>query len=356
VPPEVSIGARTIGIGHPTYFIADIGANHDGDLEHARELVRLAAVAGADAAKFQNFTAETIVSDAGFRALDGQLSHQASWAKSPYEVYDDASLDLSWTPVLRDACAEVGIDYFTSAYAPALVDAVDPYVPAFKIGSGDITWLEIVAHTARKGKPVLLAAGASTLAEVERAMAVLEGVTSQIVLMQCNTNYTGAAENISHVNLNVLPAFAGRFPEAVLGFSDHTQGHVAVLGAVALGARVVEKHFTDDNGRVGPDHAFAMTPATWREMVERTRELEAALGDGVKRVEENERETVVLQRRAVRVTRDVAAGETLSAVDVFPLRPCPPAAIGADEIADVVGRTLRHALAEGKAVTWADME
>jgi sialic acid synthase SpsE len=356
VPPEVSIGARAIGIGHPTYFIADIGANHDGDLERAKELVRLAAEAGADAAKFQNFTAETIVSDAGFRALDGQLSHQAAWAKTPYEVYDDASLDLSWTPVLRDACTDAGIDYFTSAYAPALVDAVDPYVPAFKIGSGDITWLEIVEHIGRKGKPVLLAAGASTLAEVERAMAVLESVNSQIVLLQCNTNYTGSPENVHHVNLNVLPTFAKRFPDAVLGLSDHTQGALAVLGAVALGARVVEKHFTDDNSRVGPDHAFAMTPATWREMVDRTRELEAALGDGVKRVEENERETVVLQRRAVRVTRDVAAGETLSAADIFPLRPCPPTAIGADEIGQVVGRTVRRALAVGTEVTWADLE
>jgi N-acetylneuraminate synthase len=356
VPPEVSIAERKIGIGHPTYFIADIGANHDGDLERAKELVRLAAAAGADAAKFQNFTAETIVSDAGFRVLGDQLSHQAGWSKTPYEVYADASLDISWTPALRDACADAGIDYFTSAYSPALVDAVDPYVPAFKIGSGDITWLEILEHIGGKGKPVLLAAGASTLAEVERAMAVLEGVTTQIVLMQCNTNYTGSAENIRHVNLNVLPAFAERFPRAVLGFSDHTQGHVAVPGAVTLGARVVEKHFTDDNGRVGPDHAFAMTPPTWREMVDRTRELEAALGDGVKRVEENERETVVLQRRAVRVTRDVAAGETLSAADLLPLRPCPPEAIGADELASVEGRTARRTLAEGEAVTWTDVE
>lgn len=356
MPPEVSIGGKRVGVGNPTYFVADIGANHDGDLERAKELVRLAAAAGADAAKFQNFTAETIVSDAGFRALGDQLSHQAAWAKTPFEVYADASLDLSWTPELRDACREAGVDYFTSAYAPALVDAVDPYVPAFKIGSGDITWLEILEHVGRKGKPVLLAAGASTFAEVERAMAVLESVTSQIVLLQCNTNYTGSSENICHVNLNVLGAFAERFPAAVLGLSDHTQGDVAVLGAVALGARVVEKHFTDDNSRVGPDHAFAMTPVSWREMVDRTRELEAALGDGVKRVEENEQETVVLQRRAVRVTRDVAAGETLSAGDVFPLRPCPPAAIGADELASVVGRTVSRPLAEGAAVTWADVE
>lgn len=356
MPPEVSIGSRPVGIGHPTYFIADIGANHDGDLERAKELVRLAAAAGADAAKFQNFTAETIVSDAGFRALGGQLSHQAGWTKTPYEVYADASLDLSWTPELRDACVEAGIHYFTSAYAPALVDAVDPYVPAFKIGSGDITWLEVVEHIGRKGKPVLLAAGASTLAEVEQAMGVLESVNAQIVLLQCNTNYTGSPENIRHVNLNVLRSFAERFPGVVLGLSDHTQGDVAVLGAVALGARVVEKHFTDDNSRVGPDHAFAMTPASWREMVERTRDLEAALGDGVKRVEANEQETVVLQRRAVRVTRDVAAGETLAAADLFPLRPCPPEAVAADEIASVVGRTTRRALADGEAVTWADVE
>src|SRR4030095_12957017 len=130
--------------------------------------------------------------------------------------------------------------------------------------------------------------------DVERAMGILMRHTKEIVLMQCNTNYTASGENFKYINLRVLNAFKDMYPEAVLGLSDHTLGHSTVLGAVALGARVIEKHFTDDNGREGPDHKFAMNPTTWRQMVEATRELEYALGKPVKKVEENEKETVVV--------------------------------------------------------------
>ena len=166
---EVRIGARTIGDNHPTYFVADIGANHDGDLLRAIDLIHRAAAAGANAAKFQHFTAETIVSDRAFRALPQQLSHQAAWKKGVFEVYADASIDLGWTPELKAACDAAGIAFLTAPYSIELVDAVDPYVAAFKIGSGDITWLEIIRHIARRGRPVLLATGASTLDEVNAA-------------------------------------------------------------------------------------------------------------------------------------------------------------------------------------------
>ena len=356
MPAEITIGGRAVGGDHPTYFVADIGANHDGDLDRAKLLIRAAAAAGADAAKFQNFEADTIVSDAGFAALGGRQSHQAAWMKSPYEVYRDASLAPAWTPELRAECDAAGVHYFTSPYSPDLVDLVDPFVPAHKIGSGDITWLEIVDHIASKEKPVLLATGASSLEEVERAVDAVLRRTSKLVLMQCNTNYTGDPSNIGFVNLRVLKTFADRFPEAVLGLSDHTPGDVAVLGAVALGARVVEKHFTDDNRRVGPDHAFAMTPEAWQTMVERTRELEQALGDGEKRVEPNELDTVVLQRRAVRAARPIEAGEVLTRADVIPLRPCPAGAIGAEDVGAVVGRTVVRPLAEGDALAWSDVD
>jgi N-acetylneuraminate synthase len=149
--------------------------------------------------------------------------------------------------------------------------------------------------------------------------------------MQCNTNYTGSIENFQHVNLRVLQTYGVLFPDAVLGLSDHTPGHATALGAVALGARVIEKHFTDDNSRPGPDHAFAMTPAAWREMVERTRELESALGDTCKVVEENERQSAVVQRRALRATRKIAAGEVIDTEAIAALRPCPPGGIPPNE-------------------------
>lgn len=180
-------------------------------------------------------------------------------------------------------------------------------------------------------------------------------LNEQLVLMQCNTNYTGSLENLHHVNLRVLDTFRRRFPQLVLGLSDHTPGHATVLGAVALGARVVEKHFTDDRGRTGPDHAFSMTPPEWREMVDRTRELEAALGDGVKRVEANEQETVVVQRRALHARRAIAAGETISDDDLVALRPCPDGAVIPGERKLAVGRPVARAIDEGDPIMWADL-
>jgi sialic acid synthase SpsE len=349
MPPEIGVGDRRIGIGHPTCFVADIAANHDGDLERAKQLIRLAAEAGADAAKFQNFAAETIVSDHGFRRLGG-LSHQAAWGKPVFEVYASASLDLEWTPILRIECERAGIEYFTSPYSLEIVDAVDPFVRLYKIGSGEVTWPELLDRVAGKGKPMLLACGASELDEVERAAERILRVNDRLVLMQCNTNYTGSLENLHHVNLRVLDTFRLRFPELVLGLSDHTPGHATVLGAVALGARVVEKHFTDDRGRIGPDHSFSMTPHEWRDMVDRTRELEAALGDGVKRVEDNERETVVLQRRALHARRAIAQGQTISKDDLIALRPCPAGAATPAERDIVVGRAATQAIDEGEPI------
>jgi N-acetylneuraminate synthase len=181
-------------------------------------------------------------------------------------------------------------------------------------------------------------------------------VNRQLVLMQCNTNYTGSIENFRHINLNVLKTYAARYPRVLLGLSDHSPGHATVLGAVALGARVVEKHFTDDNGRAGPDHGFAMNPATWREMVQRSRELEAALGDGIKRVETNEQETAVLQQRCLRARRDLPAGKVLTMDDLEALRPAPAGAARPHELSALLGRRLRVARAYGDALALEDVE
>lgn len=337
----LEIEGKRIGRDFPVYFIADIAANHDGDLERAKELIYLAAEAGADAAKFQHFQAKTIVSDHGFKHLGGQQSHQAKWKKSVFEVYKDASIDLGWTPELKSACDAAGISFFTSPYDFDLVDHIDPYVPAYKIGSGDITWTEIVRYIAAKNKPYILAAGASTMDDVHRAVAAGLEINPRIALMQCNTNYTGSLENFKYINLNVLKTFREMYPEMVLGLSDHTPGHATVLGAVALGAKIIEKHFTDDNLREGPDHAFSMDPVAWREMVSRARELEAALGSGVKKIEDNESTTAVLQRRCIRLTRSLTVGTKISKEDLEMLRPCPPDGLPPYRILDVIGRELR---------------
>ena len=353
---EISINGHKIGLDHPTYFITDIAANHDGDLERAKELIYLAAEAGADAVKFQHFSADTIVSDYGFKSLNGQQSHQKSWKKSVYEVYQDASINLNWTEQLKATAEKAGVHFFTSPYSFELVDEVDPYVPAYKIGSGDITWIEIIEYMAKKGKPMLLATGASDMVDVEIAVDALLNITSDAVLMQCNTNYTGSIENFKYINLNVLKTYAERFPGMILGLSDHTPGCTSVLGAVAFGARVIEKHFTNDKSRTGPDHGFSLNPADWREMVDRTRELENSLGDGIKRVEDNEKETVVLQRRAIRANRDIKKGEVISANDIFPLRPCPTDGIPPYKTGEILNRVTISNIKQGDIIRWTDLK
>ena len=267
----LTLGNKTVGLEHPAYFVADISANHDGSLERAKLLIRLCAEAGANAAKFQNFRASKIVSQRGFESMATQLSHQSKWKKSVFEVYADATLPWEWTPELKAECQACGIDYFSAPYDLEAVDMLDPYVDLFKIGSGDITWPQMLRKVASKNKPVLMATGASEIGEVQQAVKALLSINPNLVLMQCNTNYTASLENFRHVHLNVLRTYATMFPSVVLGLSDHTPGHATVLGAVALGARVIEKHFTDDNRREGPDHPFSMNAQSWREMVDRTR-------------------------------------------------------------------------------------
>ena len=348
----INIGGRQVGPGHPTYFIADIAANHDGDFDRAVKLIRLAKEAGADAAKFQNFSAPKIVSRYGFENLGGQVSHQAGWKKSVFEVYQDASIPGSWTRDLRKACDEVGIEYLSTPYDFQAVDLLDPHVPAFKIGSGDITWGEMLAYIARKGKPVLLATGASDIGEVTRAVNRILEHNPELVLMQCNTNYTGSIDNFQHIHLNVLKSYGVMFPDVVLGLSDHTPGHATVMGAVALGATVVEKHFTDDNSREGPDHGFSMSPDAWREMVDRVRELERAMGRAQKKIESNEGETVVVQRRCVRAARDIAPGEVLRREDLKVLRPAPRDGICPWDVDRVVGMRSTASISQGEHLRW----
>ncbi len=352
---ELKIGNTLIGNNHPTWFIADIAANHDGSLERAKHLIHLAHEAGADAAKFQNFRGPEIVSDYGFSHMNAQVSHQAKWKKSVTQVYDEASVPFDWTPILKEECGKVGITYFSAPYDFDAIDMLDPFVPAYKIGSGDITWIEACLRMARKGKPVLLATGASTIGDVQRAVDAILPVNPQLVLMQCNTNYTAADGNFDSIHLNVLKVYHKMWPDLILGLSDHTHGHATVLGAVALGARVVEKHFTDDNHREGPDHAFAMNPTSWAEMVTATRQLERAMGSANKTIAENEHDTAVVQRRCLRAAQDIKAGQTLTRETIDVLRPATPGAIMPYDIDLVVGRVARQDIPAGQELRWTQL-
>lgn len=344
-----------IGKDKPVFFIADIAANHDGDIEKAKDLIYLSAEAGANCAKFQHFDAETIVSDFGFKKMGTQQSHQKNWEKSVFETYRDASLNREWTNELKETCDKAGIIFMTSPYSIELVDFVDDYVQAYKIGSGDITWLEIIHHISKKNKPVFLATGASSSKDVDRAMEVLLKYKNPIVLMQCNTNYTASENNLNYINLNVLKKYSERYPNVILGLSDHTYGASSVLGSVALGARVIEKHFTDSNELNGPDHKFSMNPTTWKEMVDQTRELEKCLGDGEKKVEQNEKETSVLQRRALRAKKDLKKDNVIRREDFFPLRPCPVGALEPFDLEKIINKKLSKDIEAGDVISWEDL-
>ena len=351
---QIFIQGREISLNSPTYFIADIAANHDGDLQRAKELIWLAKKAGADAAKFQHFKASRIVSDFGFKHLGGQLSHQSKWKKGVYEIYEQYECNRGWTEELAKTAKDANISFLTTPYDLEAVEMLDRYILAYKIGSGDITWTDFIEVVSKKNKPVLLATGASTMEDVERAVDVILARNPNIVLLQCNTNYTGSMENFQYVNLRVLSTYGIRFPQMLLGLSDHTPGHSTVLGAIALGARVIEKHFTDDNNREGPDHPFSMNPQSWRQMIERSRELELSLGTGVKRVERNEMDTVVVQQRCLRLTRHMKSGERLTTDDLEALRPAPAGSVKPYDLSKIIGATLKVSKVAGDALYQTD--
>jgi len=345
-----------LGNDLPTYFIADIAANHDGSLDRALMLIELAAEAGADAAKFQNFRAETIVSQKGFDEIGRKLTHQASWEKSVFEVYKDAEVPLEWTDKLVQKCNEVGIDYFTAPYDLSFIDFFADKMPFFKVGSGDITWKESLQRMCRHKKPIMLATGASTMEEVRAAVELIEESGNPYVLMQCNTNYTGEIDNLQYLNVRVLEEYRREFPKAILGLSDHSPGHISVLAAVSLGARAIEKHFTADVKRVGPDHAFSLDPITWQAMVENTRVLEMCLGDGIKKIETNEIEARIVQRRAMRYRKDLKAGASVLESDLIALRPAPPSGISPFQIEKFIGKVILQDVTKDQIVDVTDFE
>lgn len=352
--PEFKIGNRLITLDKPVYFIADIASNHGGDLEVAKQLIYDAAEAGADAAKFQHFRAETLVAKFGVSEKEAKLAHQESWGKSVFDTYRDVEVPLEWTQSLAETAKECGIDFFTAPYDLDIIEFIDRYVPAFKVGSGDITWIESIQRMASKGKPIIFATGASELNDVDRVIDAISNFNVGVCVMQCNTNYTGSSSNIEYLNLNVLKKFAEKYPSITLGLSDHTGGHLSVLGAISLGARVVEKHFASSSSPDNPDLHFSLTPAQWRRMVEDSQALQRALGDGVKRVELNELDSQIAQRRALRYRLSFTAGHVLRYEDLIPLRPAPPDSLAPYQLDLVIGKRLTAGVAEQQIISMSD--
>tara|TARA_B110000503_G_C7132371_1_gene407348 strand:- start:153 stop:1226 length:1074 start_codon:yes stop_codon:yes gene_type:complete len=351
---KFKIGNKYIGESFPTYFIADIASNHDQNLKRAKKLIYLAKKSGADAVKFQHFNADTLVSDIEFSKLKIK-SHQSKWKDSTYNIYKKNELLFEWTSELYKYAKKNKIDFFTSAYSAELVDKVNKFIPAYKIGSGDITDHEIIKKIAKKHKPVFIATGAATENEVDLAVKILKKFNKNICLMQCNTNYTGSSKNLKYLNLKILTKYQNKY-KILTGLSDHTQGDLSVIAAVAMGARVIEKHFTDNNSRIGPDHYFSMNPLTWKNMVKKVRNIESAFGNGKKKIEENEIETSILQRRSVMLNKDKKKGEIIKKNDFIFLRPNVDGGYQPYEYNKIVGRKLNKNKYKNHAILKKDLK
>jgi len=342
---KIGIGDRQVGDGEPTYIIAEIGSNFDGNLDQAKRLIDLAKEVGADAAKFQSFRPDKIIAKNGFQTRN---SFQGKWEKSVYDTYSDAMLPREWHREIAEYCRGRGIHFFSSPYDEEAVDLLDEIgVPAFKIGSGDITYLTLVEYIASKGKPIILGTGASSIGEIEEAVNTIKSTGNQdIILLQCITNYPSPIE---HANIRAMITLREAF-EVPVGYSDHTPGRIVPLGAVALGACVIEKHLTLDKKRTGPDHSYAMDVPEMAAMIREVRLLEAALGSPIKQVTPAEAETVIIQRRGLFAKTDISAGTTITHEMIEPLRP----AIGiAPKYIDlVVGRKAKVDINEGESRTW----
>lgn len=348
------LGNKYIGENFPTYFIADIASNHDQNLERAKKLILLAKKAGADAVKFQHFTAESLVSDIEFAKLKLK-SHQSKWNDSTFNIYKKNELLFEWTYELYKCAKKNNIDFFTAAYSPELVDKVNKYIPAYKIGSGDISDHEIIRKIANKKKPVLIATGAATEKEVDLAVKELKKINRKVCLMQCNTNYTGSSDNLKYLNLKILTKYSNKY-KILTGLSDHTPGDLSVIAAVSMGARVIEKHFTDNNRRIGPDHYFSMNPITWKLMVEKVRDLERSFGDGKKKIEKNELETSILQRRSIMVNKNKSKGDIIKKKDLIYLRPNVKNGYQPYEYKQIIGKKLNKNKIKNQAILKSDLK
>jgi len=346
-PKEFKVGNRMVGEGHPAYLIAEIGANFDGDIEKAKRLCDAAKAAGADCAKFQSFLADKIVSAKGFASMQLKGVH-GSWGKPVNEVFKAAEFPRAWHKEIADYCKKIGIDFSTSPYDFEAVElCMELDIPFIKIGSGDITWLEMLEYIAKKGKPMFLATGDATMSEIDEALRVIESTgNTNIAIMQCITNYPSQIES---ANINVLKNYQTAF-NIQTGYSDHSPGPVVCLGAVALGAMVIEKHFTLSNKDAGPDHPHSMEADSFATMVKYIRQLESAMGTSRKVVVAEESETVTVQRRGLYAAKNIAKGNVITKEDIVELRPA--LGILPKYKSVVIGKTANADIEQGMPIYW----
>jgi pseudaminic acid synthase len=340
------VNGRVIGPGHPTYIVAELSANHNQSFEQSVALIRAAKEAGADAVKLQTYTPDTITINS-----DSPLfRHPADslWkGKTLYELYQEAYMPWEWQPKLKEIADEIGIDLFSTAFDPTAVDFLEQRgVPVHKVASFEIVDIPLIEKMARTGKPLIISTGMATLGEIEEAVqAARRAGATQIALLKCTSAYPAPPEEM---NLRTIPHLAEAFGVPV-GLSDHTLGIAVPVAAVALGACIVEKHFTLSRDIPGPDSAFSLEPHEFKAMVEAIRTVEKALGKVHYGITEQEAKSRVF-RRSLFVVKDMKAGEMFTEENVRSIRP--GYGLHPRHLKDVLGRRAARDIKRGTPLSW----
>ncbi|MXU66607.1 pseudaminic acid synthase [Oceanomicrobium pacificus] len=345
----IEIAGRKIGPDHPPYVICELSANHNGDLDRALEMIDHAADTGCDAIKIQTYTADTLTIDVDrpeFR-IEGGL-----WdGRTLHDLYSEAQTPFEWHGAMFERAAKRGVTLFSTPFDPTAVDLLSGLdAPAYKVASFELLDLPLIARIAREGKPMIMSTGIANLGEIEAAVRTArENGCEELVLLHCISSYPAPAEDS---NLRTIPHLAEAF-SVVAGLSDHTLGTATSVASVALGARVIEKHFTLDRNDGGPDSSFSLEPQEFRDLVRSCNDAFLSLGQVGYALKPSE-QGVAKFRRSLYVVADVDAGETLTESHVRSIRPgygLPPKALP-----DVLGRRARRDLKRGDALDWTMIE
>jgi len=341
VPPALRIGDRTIGAGHPCFVMAEAGINHNGDARLAAELVDAAAEAGADAIKFQtHFPEHEMLRDGRTASYVGE---------SLFDLLTRTALTRDAHVDLRDRARAKGLMFLSTPFSREAADFLETIgVPAFKTGSGELTHLPLQQHIARKGRPMIISTGMSTPGEIELAVRTVRAAGAPFALMHCTSTYPTP---YPHVHLGCIATLQQSYGVPV-GLSDHTLGSYVAFAAVASGANLFEKHFTISRSLPGPDQQGSMEPAELADIVRGIRAVEQA-GGAVKAIQPGEQEVRDMAHHSVVSVRDIAAGATIGAGDVWAKRP--GTGIPAAEIDKVIGRVATRRIDKDRLIAWDDL-
>lgn len=343
---KIRIGNRYVGKGEKTFIVAEMSANHLQDYDRAEAIIRAAKEAGADAVKLQTYTPDTITLDCDNEYF--QITQGTIWdGTTLHKLYETAYTPWEWHPKLKALANELGMECFSSPFDLSAVEFLNEMdMPAYKVASFEINDIPLIRKIAKLGRPIIFATGIAYLEDIERAVRVCkEEGNEQIILLKCTSTYPSPYEDM---NLKLIPNMAQVF-DAVTGLSDHSMGTAVAVASVALGAKMIEKHFTLSRADGGPDAAFSMEPAEFKQMVDEIRIVEKALGRVTYELTEKQKKSRE-DGRSLFVVKDVKAGEKFTEDNVRSVRP----AFGMHTMYydEILGKTAKSDITKGTPLKW----